>query len=92
MSKDAEDVVRVIYAALYKSLTPESFTRFLERGIKIRGSRSVHGIMLALNDFHKLRNHAASIQTSRHRSYPPVQTERIRLNNGTGDGEKPPSS
>ncbi len=67
---DAQEIVIWFYNLLEKRLTPEALNTLLKRGIKARGSKSVHGFMLALLDVHE--------QRKRHRPAPTTK-EKIHV-------------
>ena len=79
MSSDinAERVLRVIYAALEKTLKPEALDRFIKKAYHARGSMSVHGVAKELQALHhdiqrKRKVHATQVSTPGNSESPPV--------------------
>jgi len=58
---NADDVVKAIYHVLQKQIDPQTLDKFIRDAMYARGSRSVHGFILAIRDLHeqqKLRRSA----------------------------------
>ena len=51
-TNQADEIVRFLYDFLAKRMEPQALNLFIARGLKARGSQSVHGFMRMLSEHH----------------------------------------
>jgi hypothetical protein len=48
----AVDIAKIIYTVLERGMTPGALDRLIVRGLRAKGSRSLHGFMVMLEEIH----------------------------------------